>query len=132
MVSERALHETLPAIATSVPALRRAVARMAAEAGAGEELLIRLRLAVSEAVTNAVLHAYSDRPEPGPVHVAATVDRGLLEVTVADEGGGMKPRIDSPGIGMGLPIIAQSVETLDVQLLPAGGTELRMTFSLAG
>ena len=131
MVGQQVMDESLPAVPDSVPVLRRAVARLAAEAGATEEALIRLRLAVSEAITNAVLHAYRDRPEPGPVHVAASVEGDFVHVTVADEGDGLKPRYDSPGIGMGLPIIAQSAESLDVQLAATGGTELRMAFRLA-
>ena len=52
---------------------------------------------VSEAVTNAVLHAYRDREQPGQVHVSASLDDDGVEVSVADDGLGMRPRADSPG-----------------------------------
>jgi anti-sigma regulatory factor (Ser/Thr protein kinase) len=56
---------------------------------------------VSEAVTNAVLHAYRDRDRPGQVHVTAALDEEGVEVTVADDGLGLRPRPDSPGSGSG-------------------------------
>ena len=52
---------------------------------------------VSEAVTNAVLHAYRDRERPGQVHVSADLHEEGVEVAVADDGLGMRPRPDSPG-----------------------------------
>ena len=33
-----------------------------------------ISMVVSEAVTNAVVHAYRDRPQPGRVHVIASLD----------------------------------------------------------
>ena len=47
---------------------------------------------VSEAVTNAVLHAYRDREQPGQVHVSASLDDEGVEVAVADDGLGLRPR----------------------------------------
>ena len=108
--------------------LRVAVTRFAKSAGVTGELLDQLRLAVSEAVTNVVLHAYVGAAEPGPVRLAARVDGGAIEVTVADDGRGMVPRIDSPGLGLGLPLIAQTTDTFDVHQSEGGGTEMRMSF----
>src|SRR4051812_34854666 len=61
---------------------------------------------VSEAVTNAVLHAYRDRERPGEVHVSAHLHAEGLEVAIADDGVGLRPRPDSPGVGLGMPLIA--------------------------
>jgi len=91
-------------------------------------------LAVSEAVNNVVVHAYRDRDastEPGRVHVAVTLERDDLVVAVSDEGTGMKPRTDSPGAGLGLPIIATLADRVEVDRL-ATGTRLVMAFRLAG
>ena len=120
----------LPAVPPAVPRLRRAVVAFAAAAGASGAVLELLRLAVSEAVTNVVVHAYVEAPEPGEVRVTATVGEDSVRVTVADDGRGMVPRLDSPGLGLGLPLIAQSAETLDVHGGAGGGTEIRMTFRL--
>src|SRR3712207_7980924 len=58
----------------------------------------------SEALTNVVLHAYPEG-EPGPVTVTAEINDSAIDVTISDEGRGMVPRPDSPGAGLGLPII---------------------------
>jgi anti-sigma regulatory factor (Ser/Thr protein kinase) len=85
---------------------------------------------VSEAVTNAVIHAYSDAPAPGDVEVVAQrhLDDGL-EVVVCDDGHGMKPRPDSPGVGVGLPLVATLAEQFEIEAREGGGTRLRMIFA---
>jgi serine/threonine-protein kinase RsbW/stage II sporulation protein AB (anti-sigma F factor) len=88
-----------------------------------------VKLALSEAVTNAVQHAYVARP-PGPVRVAAWLREDCLIVEVCDDGSGMMPRLDSPGLGVGLPFIADTADTLEILTSPRGGTRLRMTFAL--
>src|SRR4051812_16992757 len=90
----------------SVPVLRTAVAEFLVSLGTAEALVQTVKLAVSEALTNVVLHAYPDG-EPGPVAITAVVDGSAVEVVISDEGRGMVPRADSPGAGLGLPIIAQ-------------------------
>jgi serine/threonine-protein kinase RsbW len=120
-----------PAVAASVAEARNAVSAYAEAAGATADALAAVSLAVSEAVTNAVLHAYLDRDEPGPVEVRAHADAATVIVEVADEGRGMLPRTDSPGLGLGLPLIAQMAESLEVHDRAGGGTEIRMAFSLA-
>ena len=117
------------AVPASVPALRSAVAAFARAVGIGEPLLSAVKLAVSEAVTNAVLHAYVGS-RPGPVHVAAWLQDDCLVVEVSDDGGGMMPRLDSPGLGVGLPFIADTADSLDISSSPRGGTQLRMGFTL--
>ncbi len=69
---------------------------------------------VSEAVTNAVLHAYRDREQPGRVHVSASLDDDGVEVAVDDDGLGMRPRVDSPGVGLGLPLMADLADRVEV------------------
>lgn len=123
------LHRSMTAVPASVPALRSEVARFAAGAGVREPLLSSVKLAVSEAVTNAVLHAYVDGP-PGAVHLAARIEEGNLLVEVADDGGGMMPRLDSPGLGVGLPFIADTADSLDISSSPDTGARLLMTFAL--
>lgn len=112
----------------AVPLLRGALADFLTGAGIGEPLLTSAKLAVSEAVTNAVVHAYVDAPQPGLVRVAASIEGGSLLVEVCDDGSGMMPRLDSPGLGVGLPVIAHNTDTLDIGHSPRGGTLLRMSF----
>src|SRR6476469_3495553 len=121
----------LPAREASVPELRGAVQDFAERAGAAKSLLLDLALAVSEAVTNAVIHAFIDR-DPGTVRVTASTRAGEIVIVVTDDGRGMQPRPDSPGLGMGLPLIGQLSAHFDIRVPPGGGTELSMTFAAPG
>lgn len=90
-----------------------------------------IALAVSEALSNAVLHAYVGRERPGMMAVDASVDGHLLEVTVGDEGNGMRPRADSPGLGLGMALIVRVTDHVEVEsdeVMP--GVRMRMTFAL--
>ena len=101
------------------------------QAGIREPQLTGVKLAVSEAVTNVVMHAYVDAEQPGEVRLLAVVRDGRVLVTISDDGCGMVPRLDSPGLGVGLPFIANASDSLDIQRSDAGGTELRMAFRIA-
>jgi serine/threonine-protein kinase RsbW len=124
------LVETLPAVPDSVPTLRRSVTRFLAEAGATPAGIAAVELAVSEAVTNAVRHAYLDHPEAGQVSVTARIHDDTVELMVSDEGRGMLPRLDSPGLGLGMPLIAHSADSLELRQRASGGTEIHMSFPL--
>jgi anti-sigma regulatory factor (Ser/Thr protein kinase) len=89
-------------------------------------------LALSEAITNVVLHAYVDAAEPGEVELVARdlADDGLM-ISVCDDGRGMTPRPDSPGLGLGLPLLAALTERFEVQSRPGGGTRLCLFFATA-
>jgi anti-sigma regulatory factor (Ser/Thr protein kinase) len=125
------LHRALPAVPSTVTALRAEVAAFIVAAGIDEPLLTGVKLAVSEAVTNAVVHAYVNAEHPGEVRLLASLRDGHVHVTVSDDGCGMMPRLDSPGLGVGLPFIAHTADTLDIDHSDGGGTELRMSFRIA-
>jgi anti-sigma regulatory factor (Ser/Thr protein kinase) len=86
---------------------------------------------VSEAVTNAVVHAYRHRAEPGEVHVSAHLHEDGVEVAVADDGLGLRPRSDSPGVGLGMPLIADLADRVVVSSAGAG-TRISAHFVLMG
>jgi anti-sigma regulatory factor (Ser/Thr protein kinase) len=130
VIGRKDLSLSLPAVAHSVAAARQALTRFAATAGIGGGRLEFIRLAVSEAISNVVLHAYRDLPD-GEIHLTAAVMSGELWVLVADDGCGLHPRIDSPGLGFGLAIIAEACDELAVMQRSGGGTELRMRFNVA-
>ena len=123
----------VPATADSVGRLRRTVAEFARGHGASARALESVNLAVSEALTNVVVHAYRDAAEPGPLLVVVAVRDRVLIVTVADEGCGMTPRSDSPGLGLGMGVMARVADTFEISPRPARpGVVLRMAFALAG
>lgn len=121
----------LPAEAASVTLARGRVRAFAEEHGADAMEVVDLTLAVTEAVTNSVLHAFIDR-EPGTVRVTISTAADELTVVVADNGRGMQPRADSPGLGLGLPTIGRLTAHVDLREAPGGGTELSMTFATPG
>jgi serine/threonine-protein kinase RsbW len=86
-------------------------------------------LAVSEVVTNCVVHAYRGQPG-GSVDLEARHTGGRLLLSVADEGAGMAPRHDSPGLGLGLPLVGRVAERVDITAQAGGGTLVRMCFDL--
>ena len=121
---------TLDASPPNVSRLRRSVVDFAGHHGVPEPLLADIALAVSEAVTNVVMHAFPGPTETGSVSVSVTVDNGdSVAVRVSDDGGGLSPRTDSPGMGIGLPLIRMLADDFAHGPLPGGGgTELRMVF----
>jgi anti-sigma regulatory factor (Ser/Thr protein kinase) len=88
-------------------------------------------LVVSEAVTNAVVHAYRDRSRPGTVHVSAALDEDGVQLAVDDDGLGMRPRLDSPGVGLGLPLITDLADRVEVSSREPG-THVAARFALMG
>ena len=121
--------QSWPARPEHVGAARRAVWDAAIAAGAQEPVREAARLAVSEAVSNVVVHGYRDSA-PGAFTVCVEWDGGELKIIVRDEGCGMAPRMDSPGAGLGLPLIANLAESFSVTAPPGGGPEVCMTFPL--
>jgi len=127
-VPGESLSETYAAIGASVPLARHALIGFAAGVGAGGELLDGIGLAVSEALTNVVKHAYEG--DPGRIHVAAAVASDELWVLIADDGRGVHPHVNRPDLGLGLTLIAIACEELTIVKRASGGTELRMRFDL--
>jgi serine/threonine-protein kinase RsbW/stage II sporulation protein AB (anti-sigma F factor) len=115
----------LPASPATVPHVRRALMSFASAHGVPE--VSDIGLAVTEAVTNAILHAYRGG-ESGEMRVVACAEPGRLVVVVRDYGCGMSPRPDSPGLGMGLSIIGRLTDELNIECPADGGTRLRMHF----
>ena len=89
-----------------------------------------MRLAVSEAVSNVVVHSYREHERRGEFTVSIEWEADVLHVIVRDHGCGMQPRADSPGAGLGLPLIASLADSFSVVVPPDGGTEVSMTFPL--
>ena len=123
---------TAPASADSVSQLRQAVVDFAYEHGVPEPCLSDIRLAVSEAVSNAVVHAFRGRADGTVIASVTTGDSAWVEVLVTDDGTGMAPRDDSPGLGLGLPLIRHLTDQFEHRRPPGSdGTELWMHFRLA-
>ena len=105
--------------------LRREMAELAKDCGMDADGIADVRLAVTEAATNAVVHAYADAA--GELRVTAAMHGGELTIVIGDTGSGLVERKDSPGLGLGLALIAKVVERLQIVSLP-GSTEIHMAF----
>ena len=122
---------TFPSSPPGVGAMRREVAAFARRAGMDEHGLGSVKLAVSEAATNAVVHAYREADDEAELQVRAFVEASELVVIVCDRGIGLAPRPDSPGLGLGMPLMASV--TSRFRVVSAGqGTEIHMAFALPG
>jgi anti-sigma regulatory factor (Ser/Thr protein kinase) len=110
-----------------VGAMRREIAAFALRCGMDADGIEAVRLAVSEAATNAVVHAYRDGA--GDLAVRASVGDGELLIVVCDTGVGLAPRPDSPGLGLGMPLIASVTSRFQI-VSNERGTEVHMAFSL--
>jgi anti-sigma regulatory factor (Ser/Thr protein kinase) len=118
---------------TAVSLARAALTWFAEREGASETVRAAVALAVTEACANVVLHAYADRDTPGELEVRACVAEAVLVVEVADHGRGMVPRIESPGLGLGLPLMAEMSDVFEIlSHRDRSGVVLRMHFNLAG
>ena len=115
---------------STVGSMRRHVAAFALASGVSEDVTHAIELAVSETVSNAVIHAYVGR-EPGRVSVRCREDGERVIVEVIDEGVGVAARRDSPGVGHGLALVGALAHTLEVAP-GSDGTGTVVTMSFAG
>jgi serine/threonine-protein kinase RsbW len=125
----RGVSSSYPADADAVVLIRRLVSDLAGRADADAERIDAIRLAVSEAATNSVLHGYRDRP--GEIHLTAQVIDDELSVSIADDGGGLIDPSESPGLGWGWKLIADACDALTIARRSSGGVEMRMRFQLS-
>jgi len=129
--SGASFERTYAAVPASVGAARAALTRFSRRHGLSESTIEAARLAASEAITNAVVHAYADRAEQGQFTLTAALAGDELWVIVTDCGSGLQPRRDSPGLGLGLAIIARVADGVDLVTAASGGLEVRMRFAAA-
>jgi anti-sigma regulatory factor (Ser/Thr protein kinase) len=122
------LREAYPATPESVGRARHDVRRLAFEAGASNASLDAIALAVTEAVTNAIVHGY--RGESGEVELTARIANGTLAVVVTDRGCGFRTPPTHPGLGIGLALMADASQQLLIVDHAAGGTEVTMRFAV--
>ena len=125
---------TMPALPEGVGVVRQALAGMADALAFDQSVLADMKMAVTEACTNVVVHAYADNGVPetgtGELEVDLLADDLGLTVVVRDRGTGIQPRATrtTPALGLGLPLIAALSDAFEVRGSAAGGTEVRMTF----
>jgi anti-sigma regulatory factor (Ser/Thr protein kinase) len=122
---------TMPARPEGVAVVRQALAGMADALAFDAAVLADMKMAVSEACTNVVVHAYDD--SDGMLEVDMTADDVGLTIRVRDYGSGIQPQVtrsrEVPALGLGLPLIAALSDAFELHGSAGQGTEVRMTFS---
>jgi serine/threonine-protein kinase RsbW len=118
-----------PAEVSTVSTARHTVADWLRGQSLPDPPLSDISLLVSEAVTNAVTHAYVGHPVPGKVDVTVASAEGEVLITIEDHGNGLRPRPDSPGLGYGLALMMAVATRFEAQTAEDRGTRLRAWFS---
>jgi len=121
----------VPARPENVALARQALAGLCEALPTSAKVLADVKLAVTEACTNCVVHAYPNGlREDAVIEVEASPGDGELVVVVRDYGRGITPNTESPGLGLGLPLIAALSRSVEFRSGRTSGAEVVMSFSL--
>ena len=116
-----AFEASFPAASLAVRSLRREMADLANHCGMDAERVAAVRLAVTEAATNAYAEAQ------GELRVTAAIQDSELTIVIGDTGRGLVEKRDSPGLGAGLAIMGSVAQALKI-VSDARGTQIHMGF----
>ena len=126
-----AMQMTVLSTPENIAVVRHGLAGLAEGLGAAPDLVDDIKTAVSEAVTNAVVHGYPE--SMGPIDVEASVNDRRLEIVVRDRGAGIQPRPlsdEQTSLRVGLALIGALSDEFVVRGEDGSGTELRISFDL--
>jgi anti-sigma regulatory factor (Ser/Thr protein kinase) len=124
------VHLTVPAEPSNVPLVRQVLAGLLDAHDVDPALCADMKIAVTEACTNVVVHAYPDGN--GPLETTMTMLPGNLVVSVRDRGLHFKPLPSDPGstpLGFGLALIASLSDEFGIRS-GTSGTEVQMMFGI--
>jgi serine/threonine-protein kinase RsbW len=116
---------TVPARAEQVGLIRRVLEALAESLPLPPRVVEDMRLAVTEACTNVVRHAYGGAE--GPLELVIRPRETHVEVVVTDRGRGMTHSTDMAGPGLSL--ISALTERFEFEHAPGVGSRLVMAFS---
>ncbi|MDL2248954.1 anti-sigma F factor [Tyzzerella sp. OttesenSCG-928-J15] len=104
--------------------------------------LTDIKTAVSEAVTNAIIHGYEDMPGRGTVKVKCGIKGDTVYIEISDTGAGIddvsramtplftsKPEMERSG--MGFTVMETFMDSIQVESTPMEGTTVRMRKKIA-
>jgi serine/threonine-protein kinase RsbW len=124
---------TIPARAEYIALCRLALTGLARTRALQEEVVADLKLALTEACSNSVRHAYEEGRD-GVVQVSYRLRDDRIEVEVADDGAGFDPAVleraqrELDEGGLGIAIIRAVTDELEIGSSPEGrGSRLRFT-----
>jgi serine/threonine-protein kinase RsbW len=128
---DRAVRLTIPAKAEYITLGRLALTAISRVRPLSDETLSDLKLALTEACTNSVRHAYNEG-RGGTVEIVYQLEPDRLVVEVADDGSGFEPS-ETPGTengdlsegGLGIAIIRAVADEVEIGERESGGSRLR-------
>lgn len=140
LVPDNEMHLQFRSLSENESFARVAVAAFVSQLDPTIGQLTELKTAVSEAVTNAIIHGYENTY--GEVRVSCTLWNGVVEVDVEDDGKGIadvelakqplwtsRPELERSG--MGITIMESFVDELIIESAPGRGTRVRMRKTIA-
>lgn len=123
------------AISTNEGFARVAVAAFVTHLNPTVEEMADIKTAVSEAVTNCIIHGYENRG--GKIYIHCTIENGVLYIEIKDKGVGIedvekameplytsKPELERSG--MGFSFMEAFMDELEVESTPSKGTTVKM------
>lgn len=134
----------IPALGRNESFARNVVAGFAVECAPTVGEISDIKTAVSEAVTNAVVHAYDEENDSNLIEIAADIDDdNTLTVSVRDFGRGIEDvaearepffttKPDAERSGMGFTVIETFMDDLEVESAPGKGTTVIMRKRIGG
>ncbi len=128
---DRLVRLTIPAKAEYITLGRLALTAIARVRPLSEETLSDLKLALTEACTNSVRHAYREG-RSGTVEIVYQLEPDRLVVEVTDDGQGFEPEALARGGngdlnegGLGIAIIRAVADEVEIGAQDSGGSRLR-------
>jgi serine/threonine-protein kinase RsbW len=96
---DKTFHLKIPSQANNLATIREFVAKIAQNSGFSENDISKIELAVDEACTNVIKHAYENQPNSKDIEVNVEFQGDKLTIIVTDYGKGFEPeKIQSPNI----------------------------------
>jgi serine/threonine-protein kinase RsbW len=132
-ITEPDLRLVLPSAAENVALVRRALSGVVDVLDLGDDRLLDINAAVSEACNNVVVHAYEGTE--GLMDVYLCIQPSELEVIVSDDGVGIRPNVPEPDLevqGLGLSLIHALTDRVEFLGGMGEGTKVRMSFAFDG
>ncbi|HFE53479.1 MAG TPA: ATP-binding protein [Bacteroidetes bacterium] len=143
MAEESAVYQLkLPSRTENLEIIREFVSRIAQKAGFDEEDAAKIELAVDEACTNVVKHAYEGGSDK-PIDVVVRLDYDKLTVIVTDQGKGFNPEaVEIPDIkeylaelrvgGLGIYLIRTLMDEVKYDIRPGVRNQVKMVKYFVG
>src|SRR5256885_8192415 len=126
---------TIPARAEYITLCRLALTGLSRLRPLSDELIADLKLAITEACSNSVRHAYPN--DGGRVEITYKLTGDALEIEVCDEGAGFEPGQSGRAAaelsegGLGISIIRSIADELEIAPREGGGSRLRFVKNLS-